>query len=251
MKWNKKYLNNAVRISVIMVLLVSVIGFAERSPEGDVCRDIIISIDNHAENYFLAEDDIMNLITNHGLKPVAGAPFTTLNLKTMEQIVNEEPFVEEAEIYRDLKSNLHVNVALRRPMARIIRTDGPHAYIAEDRTLMPVSNEYSSRVLLISGDVDNALHGEGDQNEAVMELVEQIYKDEFWSGQIAQIHIKRNGEILMYPQVTKQIIEFGMPEDAEEKFKKLKIFYKKILPNKGWNAYSRVNVAFKDQIIAE
>jgi cell division protein FtsQ len=249
MKWNKQYVNYAARAVIILALLASVIGFTERNPEGDVCHEVIIAIENSAENYFLGEDDVMQLLTNNGMKPVAGAPYSTLNLKTMEESIHGEPFVDEAELYRDLKGNLHVNVVLKRPMARIVRSNGPHAYIAEDRSLMPVSSDYSSRVLLVSGEIGEEM--EDESIVAILDLVEMIYTDEFWSKQIAQIHINQNGEVDMYPQVTKQVIEFGLPEDTEEKFKKLKIFYKKILPSKGWNAYSRVNVAFKDQIIAE
>ena len=61
----------------------------------------------------------------------------------------------------------------------------------------------------------------------------------------------KDGEVELYPQVTKQKIEFGKPKDFEEKFSKLMTFYKEILPSKGWNYYERVNVKFKDQIICE
>jgi cell division protein FtsQ len=249
MKLNKQYINYAARGVIVLALLASVIGFTERNPEGEVCHEVIIAVENCAENYFLGEDDIMQLLTNNGMKPVAGAPYSTLNLKDMEESIHEEAFVDEAELYRDLKGNLHVKVVLKRPMARIVRSDGPHAYIAEDRSLMPVSTNYSSRVLLLSGDIGEEM--DDTSIESILELVERIYLDPFWSKQIAQIHVKKNGEVDMYPQVTKQVIEFGLPDNADEKFKKLRIFYKKILPSKGWNAYSRVNVAFKDQIIAE
>jgi cell division protein FtsQ len=55
----------------------------------------------------------------------------------------------------------------------------------------------------------------------------------------------------MFPQVGGQLIEFGKPENLELKFKKLRIFYKEILPEKGWNAYERVNLEYEGQIIAE
>ena len=63
--------------------------------------------------------------------------------------------------------------------------------------------------------------------------------------------VDRNGYITLYPQVTKQYIEFGKPVSIEEKFLKLKVFYKKILPYKGWNHYTRVNIEFQDQIVCE
>ena len=63
--------------------------------------------------------------------------------------------------------------------------------------------------------------------------------------------IDRHGDIILYPQVTRQLIEFGKAEHFEEKFRKLRYFYTKILPSKGWNHYARVNVEFEHQIICE
>jgi cell division protein FtsQ len=65
------------------------------------------------------------------------------------------------------------------------------------------------------------------------------------------LEIDKNGDIKMYQQVGNQVIEFGDAEDIEEKFNKISLFYEEIIPSKGWNAYSRVNVKYKDQIICE
>ncbi|QLH34172.1 MAG: hypothetical protein HWD62_18830 [Cyclobacteriaceae bacterium] len=40
---------------------------------------------------------------------------------------------------------------LRRPIARIVQSDAPDAYIAQDGIVMPVSDKYTSRVVLLSG----------------------------------------------------------------------------------------------------
>jgi cell division protein FtsQ len=84
-----------------------------------------------------------------------------------------------------------------------------------------------------------------------MDVLEFIYKDEFWKAQITEIEIQRNGDLILYTQVSRQYVEFGKPEIVENKFARLKIFYKDILPRKGWNVYERVNLKFKDQIICE
>ena len=85
----------------------------------------------------------------------------------------------------------------------------------------------------------------------LLQLLNHINNDKFWRAQIAGIVVKKDGELNMLPQVTKQEIVFGLPEDLEEKFKKLKVFYKQVLPNKGWNTYSMVNVKFKNQLVCE
>ena len=78
-----------------------------------------------------------------------------------------------------------------------------------------------------------------------------IDEDEFWRAQIAGVIVEKDGDIRMLPQVTKQNVHFGQPEDLDEKFMKLKVFYKEILPNKGWNTYQTVNLKFKNQIVCE
>jgi cell division protein FtsQ len=46
-------------------------------------------------------------------------------------------------------------------------------------------------------------------------------------------------------------VQFGKPEDFESKFTKLMIFYKEILPQRGWTRYERVNLEYDGQIVAE
>ena len=76
-------------------------------------------------------------------------------------------------------------------------------------------------------------------------------QDEFLNAQIAEIEINKNKQLILYPQVTKQYIEFGELSDIESKIEKLNIFYKDILPFKGWNTYERVSLKFKNQIVCE
>jgi cell division protein FtsQ len=158
--------------------------------------------------------------------------------------------------FGDLKGNLIVNVELRRPIARIVQSDAPDAYIAEDGVIMPVSEKYSSRVILISGSfVKQLLESEdltkSEEGLQLKEMIEFINEDDFWKAQIAQLDIASNGKITIYPQITAQRVEFGRAENFEAKFKKLMIFYKEILPQRGWTRYERVNLEYEGQIIAE
>ena len=162
----------------------------------------------------------------------------------------------DADLYGDLKGNLVVAVELRRPIARIVQSDAPDAYIAEDGVIMPVSEKYTSRVVLVSGAFVKNLLESGDLNKSeegkqLLEMIEFINDDKFWKAQVAQLDINSAGKIFIYPQITGQKVEFGKPVDIEVKFRKLMIFYKEILPQRGWTRYERVNVEFEGQVIAE
>ena len=63
--------------------------------------------------------------------------------------------------------------------------------------------------------------------------------------------MNKDGEMILYPQVTRQYVQFGTIDDWERKMAKLKIFYDRILPFKGWNSYTRVNLKYDNQIICE
>jgi cell division protein FtsQ len=84
-----------------------------------------------------------------------------------------------------------------------------------------------------------------------MDMLEYIRDDRFWSAQVAQLDLAASGKITIYPQVTGQRVEFGRPENIDTKFRKLMVFYREILPQRGWTRYQRVNLEYEGQVIAE
>ncbi|VAW28794.1 Cell division protein FtsQ [hydrothermal vent metagenome] len=242
---------------VVGVLIISalLIGFESVESNSKVCNDIIITIDNQLENHFVDDNDIVDLITLNGTEIIEGAHVSKLNLREIEQRLVAEPFLNKAEIYVDHSGNMMVHVGLRKPMARVVRYNGPDAYIGEDGQVLPVSTKYSRRAIIITGEKSKELSEQVNITEGeysnLYKLIQYIVADEFLKAQIAQIKIIKNGEVILYPQITKQYIEFGKIEDIETKFKKLRLFYDEILPRNGWNSYSRVNLKYKNQIICE
>ncbi len=248
-------IGRGVKIIVAAVILLSVISFAERKQGSEICKDIVVKLDNQFDNFFIDENDIIALMTDDGDDVIIGKNFEEINLKTIEERVRSQKFLQKAEIYKDLKGNILVKAKLRRPFARIVDPTVSRGYVSTDGVVLPPSNKYTSRTIILSGSfmkelVKNDLTAT-EEGQKVYELLKFIDNDKFWKAQIAQIDIDKKMNVLIYPQVTKQIVEFGQPDNLEAKFKKLKVFYKQILPQKGWNTYERVNLEYKDQIIAE
>jgi len=244
-----------IKIFAAILVVAGIIAFTERRQGRASIKDITIRMVNINENHFLDENDIIDVmqLDRENLK---GASLDRVNLKEVEQKIKREPFIKDAQLYSDLKGNLVVRTELRRPVARIVRNDGPDGYIAEDGTIMPVSDKFTARVVLISGPYVNSLLRQKNLNDFedgknLLGLIEAIRDDEFWNAQIAQLEIDSKMRITIFPQVGDERIEFGKPENSEVKFKKLMIFYKEILPRMGWNKYSRVNLEYEGQIVAE
>ena len=256
MKFKFKFnLKREIKIAGVLLVVLFLIAFTERKQGTVAIQDIQIKIENTNDNHFLDETDINKLMQlNH--ENLRGASLSKVGLKEIEKKIKQDRFVKDAQLYTDLKGNLVVNVELRRPIARIVRNDGPDGYVAEDGTIMPVSEKFSSRVLLISGlYVRQLLRQENinstEEGKQLMTMIGLIREDEFWKAQITQLDIDSKMRINVVPEVGNETIEFGKPENIETKFKKLKIFYKEILPAKGWGKYKRVNLEYEGQIVAE
>jgi cell division protein FtsQ len=146
-----------------------------------------------------------------------------------------------------------VSITQHEPIARSARPDAADGYITKEGLIIPTSPTYTSRVLILEGEYAEQLMNQGsvDAMPELMPLIQFITKDEFWNAQVTELEINKRNDIRLHQQVGKQVIEFGDALDFESKFKRIEVLYKEILPRKGWNAYERISVKFKNQIVCE
>tara|TARA_R110000796_G_scaffold231631_1_gene349574 strand:- start:9771 stop:10538 length:768 start_codon:yes stop_codon:yes gene_type:complete len=252
----KETIWRVVGITGVSVLLLSMISFIDKREVGYRVDDIEVDIENTYENFFIDEEDVMSLILENKGDTVLGDSYGRVSLKEIERRVESHSFVKDAQVFRDLNGHLVVKATQNKPIARIIADNGKQAYLGEEGDILPVSSKYTARVLVLSGSYMNELTAresiEGNEyDQKLYDLIEYISEDKFWNMQIAQLVVGKNGKVVMIPQVGDQKLEFGYAENFKSKFKRLEIFFKEIMPTKGWNTYSRVNVEYKDQLICD
>ncbi|MCH7403837.1 cell division protein FtsQ/DivIB [Belliella kenyensis] len=240
--------------SVLVMVLLGFIAFVEKQSADKRVNSIHVKVNPIADVYFVEESDLLSRLYTEFPMLNTGVLISEVNLNQMEDKVSNHPFVKNAEVFSDLKGNILVEIDQHKPMARIVRPMAADGYISTEGIILPTSPKYTTRVLTLEGSYAERLLLEerlGDEHEGLMKLIKFIESDEFWRAQITGLEINRKNDIRMYQQVGKQVIEFGDADHIEEKFKKISLFYEEILPAKGWNTYSRVNVKYKDQIICE
>ena len=204
--------------------------------------------DISSENRFLNSEEIFDL-TNDIINDSS-----IIDLNYLEEKIKSNKFIKDIEIYNNLNNVVNININQFKPYARLINNIGDDYYIDKNGEIFPVSNKYSERVLLIffknykNIDKEKNINFFQNGNE-IFKLINYINSNDFYKKQISQINILKDGEIIMIPQITKQKIYFGNTDNMEIKFKKLELFYKNILPTKGWNYYESVNLKFKNQIV--
>ncbi len=251
LKYNIKTILIVSISSVMMIGLIALTGYKNVSRQ---VANVKVEIEDQRGDFFTDQLEIVDLINDKGGDYVLGLPVGKLDLNMLEARVEAHPFVKDAQVFKDIKGNLMVHVEQAKPLARIFEKGAADHYIDENGTLLPTVTKHTSRVLIL--ELEHKFSWgksiqETDYGKDLLELLQFINNDEFWRAQIAGIVVQRGGELTLLPQVTKQEVDFGMPVDFQEKFRKLKLFYTEVLPNKGWNTYERVNVKFDNQLICK
>ncbi len=228
-----------------------VLFFVEKKQSQRLCEKIYVQIDNHFENHFIDEQDLLRQVRAAQAAPLLGVQSRAINLRNVEEHLKGHSFVRTAQVSRRLDGSLHVRVAQPRPIARLLHRQQEDQYLSEDGELLPLSPRYTARVMPVAGFLSASTSGTDSLAAPLQALLRYIYHDPFWRAQIAGIEMNHQGRLTLLPQVGRERIEFGTPEQFEQKFERLGVYYTRILPLKGWNHYERINVAFENQIICE
>ena len=249
----KKGLKSGINVFLLLVVLLTAVGFiANEYLVNREIKEVIVNLDDSG-NHFVDEAGIRNAI----LEVVEESRDTVTNnivdLNLLEDELLRYSFVKSSEASRDLQGNLVIDVWQDEPIARVLGTTNKGAYISRERNLLPLSKDYTARVIMISGTGADSLLSEtflrSDKGEQISKLIDYINADDFLSSQISQIEVSKYMGITLHPQIGKQRIEFGKADDFERKFAKLNTFYKRIIPKKGWDEYKVVKLQYEGQIV--
>ncbi len=237
------------------LLLVAAIGFTSKKNGDRMLTAVQIKILDKAGNFFIDQQEIETLMGGSENGDVLlQNEIRHIDLKSLEARIEENAFVKDAQVYKDVEGHLQVRVSQREPIARLLTPSSPDRYIDVLGNLIPMNAMHTARVPVVETDIQIQWRENINETEFGMkfwDLLSFIYQDSFWRAQISGLIIDKNYEISMIPQVTKQEILFGEPSDIEEKFRKLKLFYKEVLPAKGWNTYYYVNLKYENQIVCK
>jgi cell division protein FtsQ len=195
------------------------------------------------------------LVTLNDTDPIVGKYLEEVDLKEIESRVRECPYIESVQAFKNHSGVVLVEVTQVNPLARIYHYGLNDKYLLSNGKLIAVSARYTTRSLVVRGDYSykfsDSLFKQSQEWIDYMAFFKKVKEDKTWSAQIAEIKISKEGSITLFPQIGDYAITFGKPDDLEYKFKKLTVFFKDILPLKGWDAYQEVNVQYKDQIVCD
>lgn len=256
-------MNKVLHIALWILTIAGVIvllSFVSKAREQQLFKIPTVTIDYETENRFVDEQDILNQILGAG--DTTDLLLKNFKVAELEEKLSSNSSIKEVQVYKTIDGQLNIEVKQRRPIVRVFSKNDSY-YIDEKGNLMLCSNKYTSRLLVVSGNLNEPFNKRYKFNyenlpdtltsktllDDVYKMAEYIDKSEFWKAQIEQIHVNKVYDFELVPKVGNHKIVFGGIDNLESKFEKLMIFYKKGLSKTGWNEYSVINLKFKNQVV--
>lgn len=221
------------------------------------CERLEVCILDSLENSFVSKEDV-RIFLEKEYGQYIGLPLDSLDLVRMEKIVDGRSAVMKSQAYVTKDGALHIDVTQRRPVVRFQKKNGGF-YADTDGYIFPLQSSFASHVQVIDGNIPLAANSgykgsisdsrEKAWFEGMMHLVNYIENSKVWKDRIVQIHIADNGDIVLIPRKGNEIFIVGKAEEIEEKFGKMERYYKAIIPEKGAETYSEIDLRYRGQIV--
>ncbi|MCP4553241.1 MAG: hypothetical protein GY834_14650 [Bacteroidetes bacterium] len=248
-----------ILIWTILVLGVTAVIFVVIRENKEVLfKEMIISINYPEGDVFISENQVESIIFNADSSIYSNGIY---NVKTneLEKLIEQNAYVNSAEVSTTIDGKLIVNVDQRQPIFRV-ESGKESFYVDNYGNLLPLSPDYVSRVVIVNGHIKNidfkeikeiSFSKENDISglKDIFFLIKYIRNDAFLKALIEQIYVNRNKEIELIPKIGNQVILFGKIENIEEKLQNLQLFYTQGMEINGWGAYKVINVKFSNQVV--
>ena len=243
---------------VMFILIIGVIWMRAviARKAADVSRLEVEVVPLEGGNRLITEENVRNLLRKSFGSSIEKTQSSNLELDRMEQKVEEDPFVQNADVYLDQRNKLRVKIEQRNPVLRVMDINGGNYYLDKLGHKIPVSEHYTARVMVATGKIPHYapdfLEKKSNVLKDVFTVAQKIAEDEFFSHFIQQIHVSTsNGDIMMSPLIGDQVIILGSARKLEDKLERLRIFYKEAIPHEGWRKYSTINLKYNGQIVCK
>ncbi len=219
---------------------------------GKKCKDIQVElVGDNTKALFHYEQEILGLINDQNVK--TGQPIASINLRSLEKMLELSGWIKNAELFIDNKLVLQVKIEQRIPIARVFTVGGNSFYMDNEGRRLPLRQLSVLRLPVFTGFTsDQSVLSKPDSLllKDMVYFANTIKSDSFFTAQIAQINIASNGDFELVPAIGDHLVLIGKVEHLEDKLNRLYTFYKKVWVPSGINAFQVLDCRFDNQIVA-
>ena len=229
-----------IRLILIIGLIAFLYSFTyKRNENRKLLKTEVVFVGEN--NLFLKQETVNKLLIENN-SDAKSIQKVKLDLNKLEKSVDQQPMVEKSQVFVSIDGVLKAVVKQKTPIARVFNDSGSF-YIDYQGNTMPLSEYYTARVPIVSGEINK------ENSKQLVDLFRLIYNDEFLKKNIIGIQILPNGSLKMMNRNYNYEIDFGRTIHVEDKFKNYKAFFQKAVLDSSLYHYKAINLMFTQQVV--
>lgn len=223
-------------------MLGAVIFLFSFSTQRNENRKLVAADVEFADNEEFITLDKVNKLLIQNFEGINSIKKSKLDLNNVEKRLDSDPMIEKAEVYATIDGRLKAVVKQKTPIARVYEGSKSY-YIDYKGSEMPLSENSTARVPLVTGDVDAV------DKEKLCEVLKYIYNDDFLRKNITGIEVRKQDGLKMVARDYNYSILFGRLQNIEKKFNNYKAFFQNAVRDTLIDKYKTINLKFTQQVV--
>lgn len=232
-------------LTLLLAYTVVICAWAHKEARQHVCTGIEI----HTSS---SKGSAMDSVIRHGVSEelkeypqrIVGTPLHQLKTSAIEKYLSGLNNFESVHCMISSRGKLVIEVVPLIPVMRVFFGDNSY-YINKDGKYITSNAEFFSDVPVVSGQFSKTF-----PPRSVLPLVNFINHDNAMRDLTGMIIAENAHNLLIVPRVRGHVVNFGDTTRLDEKKRALLLFYRQVMPYKGWEEYDTISVKYRGQVIA-
>lgn len=230
--------------NIRLLLMIGVVLFlfsftSKRNQNRKLTKSVVVFVGENA--LFLKRETVDKLLIENN-ENASSIRKEKLALNRLERTLSSNKMIEQSEVFVSIDGVLKAVVKQKTPIARVFEGNDSF-YIDYEGGVMPLSDNFTARVPLVTGAINRI------NNENLVQLLRVIYDDDFLKKNIIAIEIMPTGSLKMLNRNYDYQINFGGPSNFEQKFKDYKAFFQKAVLDSSLYKYKKIDLRFTKQVV--
>ena len=227
-----------------LVLMIGVVIFlfsftSNRNANRKLTKSVVVF---EGDNALFVKRETVNKLLIENKENASSIGKDKLALNSLERRLNSNEMIEKSDVFVSIDGVLKAVVKQKTPVARVLdRNDS--FYVDYEGGIMPLSDNFTARVPLVSGVINRK------NSEEYAQLFRMIYDDDFLKKNIIAVQIMPNGRLKMLNRNYDYEIDFGNVAHMEQKFRDYKAFFQKAVLDSTLYKYKKIDLRFTRQVV--
>lgn len=227
-----------------LVLMIGAVIFlfsftSSRNEKRKLTKSVVVFI---GDNTLFVKRETVNKLLIENKENASSIGKDKLAFNSLERRLNSNEMIEKSDVFVSIDGVLKAVVKQKTPVARVLdRNDS--FYVDYEGGIMPLSDNFTARVPLVSGVINRK------NSEEYAQLFRMIYDDDFLKKNIIAVQIMPNGRLKMLNRNYDYEIDFGNVAHMEQKFRDYKAFFQKAVLDSTLYKYKKIDLRFTRQVV--